>query len=83
MAYVSRRRGMGQANCPSMQQLQGIQDCTDPCQVSNPACVNTNLQAGIDYRDSLLTQASSQNNMLMFVGFGLLALLVFGGLGRR
>jgi hypothetical protein len=29
------RRGMGQAPCPSMQQLQGIADINDPCQ--NPS----------------------------------------------
>lgn len=27
-----RRRGIGAATCPSMQQLQGITDPTDPCQ---------------------------------------------------
>lgn len=26
--------GLGQANCPSMEQLQGIVDPTDPCQAS-------------------------------------------------
>jgi hypothetical protein len=36
--------GMGQAsagtleNCPSLQQAQGIVDCTDVCQIGGPAC---------------------------------------------
>ena len=29
--------GLGQ-NCPSMEQLQGVIDCTDPCQVGSQAC---------------------------------------------
>jgi hypothetical protein len=31
-------RGMGQAPCPSDQQLQGITDCSDPCQAGYGAC---------------------------------------------
>ena len=30
-------KGMGQA-CPSMLQLAGISDCTDPCQVNTVTC---------------------------------------------
>jgi hypothetical protein len=26
------QRGMGEANCPSLEQLQGISDSSDPCQ---------------------------------------------------
>ena len=43
MAYVSSRRGamsgrgVGDA-CPSMSQLMGITDCSDPCQVNQGAC---------------------------------------------
>lgn len=29
---LARRRGMGQAECPSLEQLQGIADENDPCQ---------------------------------------------------
>jgi hypothetical protein len=29
---------LGQANCPSTEQLMGITDCTDPCQASSSAC---------------------------------------------
>lgn len=29
---LARRRGMGDAQCPSLEQLQGITDSNDPCQ---------------------------------------------------
>lgn len=31
--------GLGQS-CPSTEQLQGVQDCSDPCQASQPPCVS-------------------------------------------
>ena len=31
-------RGMGQANCPSTEQLMGITDCSDPCQAPYGGC---------------------------------------------
>jgi hypothetical protein len=34
----ARSRGMGQANCPSMEQLLQITDCSDPCQAASPGC---------------------------------------------
>jgi hypothetical protein len=34
----ARFRGMGQANCPSLEQLTGITDCSDPCQASTGNC---------------------------------------------
>lgn len=41
------RAGMGQAPCPSAQQLAGITDCSDPCQAGYGACAAavTNLPA--------------------------------------
>lgn len=33
-----RRAGLGQAICPSSEQLMGITDCTDPCQANYGAC---------------------------------------------
>lgn len=35
LLWAVNKRGMGQAPCPSMQQLQGIADINDPCQ--NPS----------------------------------------------
>jgi len=34
----ARSRGMGQADCPSLEQLAGITDCGDPCQAASPGC---------------------------------------------
>lgn len=46
MAYVQRGRrglslvrGMGAANCPSLLQLQGVTDPTDPCQQGGPQAI--------------------------------------------
>ena len=33
--------GLGQASCPSLEQLEGIQDCSDPCQASAAPCIAT------------------------------------------
>lgn len=34
-------KGMGQA-CPSLLQMAGISDCTDPCQVNTVTCAGAN-----------------------------------------
>ena len=33
------RRSLGDATCPSTEQLNGVQDCSDPCQASTAPCV--------------------------------------------
>jgi hypothetical protein len=37
----TRRRGVGAAGCPSLAQLQGIADASDPCQSSSGGCFLT------------------------------------------
>jgi hypothetical protein len=38
---IAGLRGIGDATCPSDEQLAGIQDCTDPCQASSAPCITT------------------------------------------
>jgi hypothetical protein len=38
---ITGLRGIGDASCPSDEQLAGIQDCTDPCQASSAPCITT------------------------------------------
>ena len=38
---ITGLRGIGDATCPSDEQLAGIQDCTDPCQASSAPCITT------------------------------------------
>jgi subtilisin family serine protease len=39
--------GLGDG-CPSDEQLQGIQDCSDPCQAPNPPCTSAVTAASIN-----------------------------------
>ena len=92
MAMVMRRQiGIGQiAPCPSQKQLQGIIDPTDPCQNGtagqNQDSITADMQAGLDYLNSLLTQGSS--NPLsgptgVYIALGALFLIILATGGRR
>lgn len=89
MPYIPKviaRRGMGQAPCPSMNQLMGINDPTDPCQ--SAGITNTQLsdiknffyQAGVDSATPDTTSALP--SWLLPAGIGLIVFVLIAG-GRR
>jgi len=57
VSYEGGLSGLAQAVCPSAQQLAGVQDCTDPCQASQPPCVSPSTAAAINA--TTLAQANS------------------------
>jgi len=85
MPYIPKRiarRGMGQAPCPSMQQLKGINDPTDPCQ--NAGVTDSQLediknffyQAGVDSVTPDTTSALPSWLLPAAAGVAIFALLV-------
>jgi hypothetical protein len=91
-------RGMGQANCPSLEQLFGISDPNDPCQAGAALSTTEQIQAlpvaapgGLTTAPivvpaattSLSTWASQNSSTILVVGGVLFALAIFGAMGKR
>jgi hypothetical protein len=91
MAMLMRKQlGLGQSPCPSLKQLQGIVDPTDPCQNGTAAgsdSITSDMQAGLDYLNSLLTGSSSSNPLSgttgVYIALGALFLIILATGGRR
>lgn len=79
-------RGMGAANCPSLAQLQGITDPTDPCQA-----INVTAAGGYTPVFSTTVAAPGCNgivgwlqcNPMIAIAGAVVALLLIRGGGRR
>lgn len=96
--YAVTAPGLGAANCPSVEQMQGIDDVNDPCQVAAgvtasgmtivpPAIMNPTpavLAATMTPSGLIVPGAAAPSNMntYLLVGAGALALLLIVG-GRR
>jgi hypothetical protein len=92
-------KGMGQANCPSLEQLMGITDPSDPCQSGGAA---TSAQAvmtgptptaseispyatvtGSLSSNSLSTWFQANQTTVLMIGGGLFVLALISGMGKR
>ena len=91
-------RGMGQANCPSLEQLFGITDPNDPCQAGASLSTTEQIQAlpvaspgGLSTAQivvppvatpSLSTWASQNSGTILIVGGVLFGIAVLGAMKR-
>jgi hypothetical protein len=94
MAFVRRSRGMGAANCPSLAQLMGVTDSSDPCQQTSQVPTETTYPVtmttgagdnpqlappGAPASASLGLMSWLQTNPAAMLGLGAALLVVVGG----
>lgn len=84
---MSGTYGLGDAVCPSLDQLMGVVDINDPCQAANAS--GNPISGSTDTTTNVLTQATGTAPVLgvsstawMVMGGVLLGLVFIGG-GRR
>lgn len=82
MAFIpSRRHGLSASPCPSLEQLMGIVDGTDPCQNGSAADTGTNTPPA---PQAMGIMGYLQANPMAAVGLGLAVAIVLAPLlGNR
>jgi len=76
---VGGLHALGQ-NCPSMQQLQGVLDATDPCQAASFATTVTATAPAATNSTAAALAAGTTSNALTGLGLSSNTWLVVGGL---